>query len=358
MIEAINLFSNIGIYRLYSRYALLAALTMFCMLTTSSVSGESEGWVKNTLNAGPPYLPQSVIDFCLAEISITHEECLILSGWPPGREELPQKKPPKCNMNSCNAIHPVKWKSFVGKLEGLNVQIPYATWFNLNRQNVNDWKMQSESQILLINLQNTIDDLLRKSLPNGCEDNTVVTSRSDTVSGDTYTYKANMRTDIRSCDKHFGVDVINDIGEVNNSLSVQIRAYIEEEKLKIIATNTFHEGDLDLRMKILFDLEKLFNFATGHFFRSGNQRKYDELINNAIQQAIEKSGEKLSQRVMVPSGKIFENKIEYTRMEMTSNGAVLKVGMSANIPDSVVCDIRDALNEMNNFKCTAPISNR
>ena len=147
-----------------------------------------------------------------------------------------------------------------------------------------------------------------------------------------------------------------DIGTLTNAVTVQVRAYIDGDILKVNATNTFHQGSLQPQMKLLFDLEKVFNFATGHLFRSGNQRKYDDFMKLALQQAVEKSGEKLSRRITVAGGKAFNYRAEYTRMEMTPTGAVLKVGMSATIPDSVVCEVRAALNEMNGFKCTAPVT--
>ena len=351
-------------HRRYVQSSLFAALTIAGLLAASVASGAPEGWVKNTLNAGPPTLPKSVIDFCLAEKSISHAECLAQTGWPPGMEELPQRQPPQCNMDSCNDIPPEKWEMFKEPFEEQDVHIQYATWFNLNRISASDWRLRSESQLKLINLQNTIDYLLRVSLPvPDCENETKVVSRSDTASGDTYTYKAVIRSDIRSCQKvpcfpdiTKQCDMINDIGTLTNAVTVQVRAYIDGDKLKVNATNTFHQGSLQPQMKLLFDLEKVFNFATGHLFRSGNQRKYDDFMKLALQQAVEKSGEKLSRRITVAGGKAFNYRAEYTRMEMTPTGAVLKVGMSATIPDSVVCEVRAALNEMNGFKCTAPVT--
>ena len=317
----------------------------------------------NPLSAGPPKLPLGVIQFCQSQVNLSHAECLAQTGWPPGRESIAPPKTLACNMNGCRDIPPAKWDILVQRFDETDVQIQYGTWFSLapGSSIESDWKLRSETQLLLINLQNTIDYQVRKSIPaRTCETDTTVESRNDTASGDTYTYSARLRTDVRSCttvpcfpNVWESCSVVNDVGRLFNTINVRVRVYIDGDNLKARVDSEFVKGDVPANMKALFKLEEVFNFATGQIFRSGNQRMYNEAMQTAIQKSVEQSGEKLSRKINVPGAQAFKYRTESATTEMTSKGAILKFRMSASIPSAVVCDVRQALQDMNNFRCVA-----
>ena len=76
-------------------------------------------------------------------------------------------------------------------------------------------------------------------------------------------------------------------------------------------------------------------------------------MQTAIQKALEQSGEKLSQKINVPGGKAFKYRADSTTIDMTPKGAVLKLRMSASIPSVMICEVRQTLQDMNNYRCVA-----
>lgn len=340
-------------------YGVLLAISFAAPI---AVLAQGPDWVTNPLNAGPPRLPAGIIMFCKSQTGMSHAECLARSGFPPGREALPPALTPlACNMNGCLDIPPAKWDLLKQPFGDQEVQIQYATWFNLSPSSgtAEDWKLKSESQLLLINLQNNIDYQVRRSIkPKTCQVDTTVESRNDSVSGDTYTYAALLRTDVRSCTSVPCVpniwdqcDAIVDVGRLYNTINVRTRVYVDGENLRARVDSEFIKGDVPENMKVLFKLEEAFNFSTGQIFRSGNQRMYDEAVQDALRSAVEQSGEKLVQRIAVQGARAFKLRPGATRMEMTGKGVVLKLGMNASVPPSMICEVRAALAEMNGFQC-------
>lgn len=337
----------------------ICALLVFCFPPKGALCAD---WIDNPLDAGAPKLPKDVIDLCLSRPDLTHSTCLAMQGWPSDKKPIAQ---PKCNPYACLTIPPTpqtKLEKYTETIGGVEMPIFYQNYFYLGVPTpgkTSDWKVTSNSYLYLINLQKNIDNMVRSALPsNSCEKETRIQSKSESVSGDTYTYAATIRTDVRSCKTVPCVpevwkqcDWIDDIGHIDNVLYVRTRVFVENDKLKVDVNSEFVEGSVPPAIQALFKLEEFFNFATGNIFRSGNQKVYREAMARATQAAVESSGEKLNKRISVPGGAAFKFHVDSLLMEMTSQGVVLKVDMSGRVPESMICEVRDTLAELNNFNC-------
>jgi hypothetical protein len=311
---------------------------------------------------GAPFVvPQDVVNACRADTRMTFQECMARSGLPSEGFIVDTSPTPACIPNACLVIASPQTETMTQTMDGETVSIPHRNRLELVRPSLRggDWKIEAASNMNLFNLQRLVRARVQANLPpNKCEVENMVTSQSESVSGDVYVYQADIRTDVRTCANVPCVPevwktcvAISDVGRTNSQLTVNTRFFIEDSKLKVVVDSNFAPGPMPGALQALFNLERFFNFATGHMFRSGNERQYREAVENAVTAAIAQSGEKISQRLNVPGAQAFKFRVDGVSLSMRSDQLQFGLKASGVVPAALVCDVQQSLLQQYNLTC-------
>lgn len=314
-------------------------------------------------HSAPIVVPPEAIADCKANTQFAFAECMARSGWPSEGIVAGTLPIPACNLDACLAFASPQLETMTQTVDGETLSIPYRNRIALVRPGSvgGDWKVEAASNMNLVYLQRLVHARVLASLPpNKCEVENKVTSQAESVSGDTYVYKANIRTEARGCanvpcfpDVLRTCVAITDVGTTNSELTVKIRFFIEDSKLKVVVDSSFAPGPMASGVQALFNLEQFFNFATGHIFRSGNERQYREAVQTAVSAAIAQSGEKISQRLNVPGGQAFKFRAEGVTLSMRENQLMFGLKASGVVPPTMICDVQQSLAQQFNVTCPA-----
>ncbi len=352
-----------------NRFARSVMFPLFVFALCSSKTTYAQ-LVDNPMDVGAPKLPQYVVDECGRKEVYSNldaqTECLARMGFPATRKPLPKTTGAACAM--AGDIPGWKWKERQTTVQDRQIKVWYRTTFVLKPEDPSDsrsdYLVDAFAEIDLGSLQANLPALIRQNMPpNECSADTVVTGQSEGIVDGVYTHQTNFRTDISVCTRGPCVPNVwdecttrTDVGQVSSVFNMRISAQLNGDTLLMHTDNSLQPGEKPNGVRLLQGLERLWNGLTGNLTRAGAARRYDEILDKAVADAILTSGNLASQQLVVPGMGAYKISIDSATLRLVPNAGkqrlLLSVKSSADIPNAAVCAVRKQLEEHNDFHTT------